>query len=86
MTSTEKRYCQEAPTSLVDNLQFDIAGIGELFPQLLNRRKGFGLGGVQIGKFDALVILVNIVTVPDIEEKTRHGLTLDKREMARKRV
>ena len=84
--STKERHRQQTPPRLIHDFQFDISGIREFVTQLFNRSNGFGTGRFEIGQLDALLVLVDVVTVADIEEKSRHGTTLEKRETARKRL
>ena len=65
----KKWHRQEPPSGLVGDFQLDIAGIAQLVAQFLDRRERFRARRIDVGKLDALVILVKIVAVADVEEK-----------------
>jgi hypothetical protein len=71
--AAKERNRQKASPGLVGDLKLDIARIGQFVAKLLDRRQGFGLGCIEVGKLDAFLVLIDIVTVPDVEKIAGHG-------------
>ena len=71
--AAKERNRQKASPGLVGDLKFDIARIGQFVAKLLNCRQGFGLGRIEVRKLDAFLVLIDIVTVPDVEKIAGHG-------------
>src|SRR4051794_1778880 len=65
--AAKERHGQEPPSGLVGDFKLDVARIAKLVAKLLDSGESFGTGCIDVGKLDALVVLVEIVAVADVE-------------------